>query len=164
MLSLHVSSPSPEARSKFIWPCQKLAVTRNLHRQKLALTNLFHLSKMRFVPGGPWLMLGISGNFKVFFKTDGPIMLAGATPSQLCLHSHSRNRDHARKMRTMGSSFLGVASLPNYCADDSHPSVRLPAPRTKLQRPCPNSVNEISSLHLRLLTHAVAAMEFTDRM
>jgi len=109
-------------------------------------------------------MLGISGNFDILFKIDGPIMMAGIKPYQVCLQSNFRNRNHARKMRTIGPSFLGVASLANYCTVDSHPSVRLPLPRTKLQRPYPISVNEISSLHLRLLTHAVAAMEFTDRM
>ena len=105
-------------------------------------------------------MLGISGNCTILFKTDGPSMLAGATPSRSSIRSHFRKYNHAGKARKFSFAIGGVASLAKSCAADLLLSVTPPEPRTSLQRPGPFSVIGNSALHVRLLTHAIAVMEF----
>ncbi len=106
-------------------------------------------------------MFGFSGKCSTRFKTDGPKMLAGATPSLSFIRSHSRKYNHAGKARKFGSAISGAASLAESCAADLLPSVRTREPRSSLQRPRPFSEIRDSALQVRLLTHAIAATEFT---
>jgi hypothetical protein len=106
-------------------------------------------------------MLVISGKCVILFKTDGPRMLAGATPSRFSIRNHFRKDNHARKARKFGSPIDGVASRADYCAADSLLSGTPPEPRTSLHKPRLCSVIENPALHVGLLTHAITATEFT---
>src|SRR5208337_1454662 len=106
-------------------------------------------------------MLGSSGKCAVLLKTDGPRMLAGATPSRFSIRNHSRKDNHARKARKSGSSIDGVASRADYCAADSLLSGTPPESRTSLHRPRLCSVFKNPALHVGLLTHSITATEFT---
>jgi hypothetical protein len=106
-------------------------------------------------------MVGISGSCTILFKTDGPSMLAGATPSRSSIRSYSRKYDHTGKARNFDPCMSGVASLAHFCAADLLASITSPEPLTSLQRPCAFSVIRNSPLHVRLLSHANTAMEFT---
>jgi|SRR5271167_1057371 len=105
-------------------------------------------------------MLGISGNCAILFKTDGPRMLACATPSRSSIRKHSRKYHHAGKAGKFGAAIDGVRSLAGDCAARSLLSATPQEPRTILARPRAISVDEKSFLPLRLLTHTIARMEF----
>jgi hypothetical protein len=107
-------------------------------------------------------MVGISGNCRKQFETDGPSMLVGATPSRSSIRSHSKY-NHPGKARKVDSSLDGVASLVDYCAADLLLFVTPPQPRTSLQTLRPLSLFCNSALQVRLLTHAIPVTEFTRR-
>jgi hypothetical protein len=92
------------------------------------------------------MMFGISGNCTNLFKTNGPSMLAGATPTCSSIYTLSRKYNHAGKARKFCSSTDGIASLAGSFV--AHVLLWF-------------SVIRNSALHVRLLTHAITVMEFT---
>jgi hypothetical protein len=94
------------------------------------------------------MTFGISGNCTNLFKTNGPSMLAGATPTCSSIYTHFRKDNHAGKARKFCSSTDGIASLAGSFVAHLLPSV---------------SVNSNSALHVRLLTHAIAVTKFTGQ-
>jgi len=87
-------------------------------------------------------------------------MLACATPRRFSIRNHSRNYHHGGKAGKYAASIRGVASFAGDCAATSR-SAAPPEARTILEGPRAISVDENSVLPLRLLAHAIAAMEFT---
>ena len=91
-------------------------------------------------------MFGFSGKCTDLFKTNGPSMLAGATPTCSSIYTHFRKDNHAGKARKSCSSTDGIASLAGSFV--AHVLLWF-------------SVIRDSALHVRLLTHAIALTEFT---
>ena len=92
------------------------------------------------------MTLGISGKCANLFKTNGPSMLAGATPTCSSIYTHFRKDNHAGKARKFCTSTDGIASLAGSLVAHLLLSV---------------SVIRNSALQVRLLTHAIALTEFT---
>jgi hypothetical protein len=92
------------------------------------------------------MMFGISGKCFILFQTDGPSMLAGATPSRSSVHTLFRKYNHAGKARKFGFSIDGVASSARSFVADL---LLLFSAITN------------SPLHVRLLTHAIAVTGFS---
>jgi hypothetical protein len=91
-------------------------------------------------------MFGISGNCTNLLKTNGPSMLAGATPTCSSISTLSRKYNLAGKARKFCSSIDGIASLAGSFV--AHVLLSF-------------SVIRNLALHVRLLTHAIALAEFT---
>ena len=94
------------------------------------------------------MTFGISGKCANLFKTNGPSMLAGATPTCSSIYTHFRRDNHAGKARRFCSSTDGIASFAGSFV--AHLLLSF-------------SVIRNSALHVRLLTHAIALTEFTGR-
>jgi hypothetical protein len=62
------------------------------------------------------MTFGISGKCANLFKTNGPSMLAGATPTCSSIHTHFRKDNHAGKARKFCSSTDGVRLLTHAIA------------------------------------------------
>jgi len=92
------------------------------------------------------MTFGISGKCASLFKTNGPSMLAGATPTCSSIYTHFRKDNHAGKARKFCSSTDGIASLAGSFV--AHLLLSF-------------SVIRNSALQVRLLTHAIALTEFT---
>ena len=92
------------------------------------------------------MTLGISGKCADLFKTNGPSMLAGATPTCSSIYTHFRKDNHAGKARKFCSSTDGITSLAGSFV--AHLLLSF-------------SVIRNAALHVRLLTHAIALTEFT---
>jgi hypothetical protein len=92
------------------------------------------------------MMFGFSGKCPNLFKTNGPSMLAGATPTCSSVYTHFRKDNHAGKAQKFCSSTDGMASLAGSFV--AHVLLSF-------------SVIGNSALHVRLLTHAIALTEFT---
>jgi len=92
------------------------------------------------------MTFGISGKCANLFKTNGPSMLAGATPTCCSISTHFRKDNHAGKARKFCSSTDGIASLAGSFV--AHLLLSF-------------SVIRNSALQVRLLTHAIALTEFT---
>lgn len=93
------------------------------------------------------MTFGISGKCANLFKTNGPSMLAGATPTCSSIYTHFRKDNHAGKARKFCTSTDGIASLAgSFVAHLLLLSF---------------SVIRNSALQVRLLTHAIALTEFT---
>ena len=92
------------------------------------------------------MTFGISGKCANLFKTSGPSMLAGATPTCSSIYTHFRKDNHAGKARKFCTSTDGIASLAGSFVAHLLPSF---------------SVIRNAPLHVRLLTHAIALTEFT---
>ena len=92
------------------------------------------------------MTLGISGKCANLFKTNGPSMLAGATPTCSSIYTHFRKDNHAGKARKFCSSTDGMASLAGSFV--AHLLLWF-------------SVIRNAALHVRLLTHEIALTEFT---
>ena len=92
------------------------------------------------------MTLGISGKCANLSKTNGPSMLAGATPTCSSIYTHFRKDNHAGKARKFCSSTDGMASLAGSFV--AHLLLWF-------------SVIRNAALHVRLLTHEIALTEFT---
>ena len=92
------------------------------------------------------MTLGISGKCANLFKTNGPSMLAGATPTCSSVYTLFRKDNHAGKARKFCSATDGIASLAGSFV--AHVLLSF-------------SVIRNLALHVRLLTHAIALTEFT---
>ena len=92
------------------------------------------------------MTLGISGKCANLSKTNGPSMLAGATPTRSSIYTHFRKDNHAGKARKFCTSTDGIASLAGSFV--AHLLLSF-------------SVIRNSALQVRLLTHAIALTEFT---
>jgi len=92
------------------------------------------------------MTFGISGKCANLFKTNGPSMLAGATPTCSSIYTHFRKDNHAGKARKFCTSTDGIASLAGSLVAHLLLSI---------------SVIRNSALQVRLLTHAIALTEFT---
>ena len=92
------------------------------------------------------MMFGFSGKCTDLFKTNGPSMLAGATPTCSSIYTHFRKDNHAGKARKFCSSTDGMASLAGSFV--AHLLLWF-------------SVIRNAALHVRLLTHEIALTEFT---
>jgi len=92
------------------------------------------------------MTLGISGKCANLFKTNGPSMLAGATPTCSSIYTHFRKDNHAGIARKFCSSTDGMASLAGSFV--AHLLLWF-------------SVIRNAALHVRLLTHEIALTEFT---
>jgi hypothetical protein len=92
------------------------------------------------------MTFGISGKCANLFKTSGPSMLAGATPTCSPIYTHFRKDNHAGKARKFCTSTDGSASLAGSFV--AHLLLSF-------------SVIRNSALQVRLLTHAIALTEFT---
>jgi len=92
------------------------------------------------------MTFGISGECANLFKTNGPSMLAGATPTCSSIYTPFRKDNHAGKARKFCTSTDGMASLAGSFV--AHLLLSF-------------SVIRNSALQVRLLTHAIALTEFT---
>jgi len=92
------------------------------------------------------MTFGISGKCANLFKTNGPSMLAGATPTCSSIYTHFRKDNHAGKARIFCSSTDGITTLAGSFV--AHLLLSF-------------SVIRNAALHVRLLTHAIALTEFT---
>jgi len=92
------------------------------------------------------MTFGISGECANLFKTNGPSMLAGATPTCSSIYTHFRKDNHAGKARKFCSSTDGIVSVAGSLV--AHWLLAF-------------SVIKNSALQVRLLTHAIALTEFT---
>jgi hypothetical protein len=106
-------------------------------------------------------MLGSSGNCSFPSKSDGPRLLACATPSHSSIGSLRRNGHYAGKARKFDSTSNGVVCLATYSAVELFLGAT-PQARTRLQqRRCLISVISNSALQVRLHTPAIVEMDST---